>query len=26
LPVVSFHRPEKNMEDIFLESGVKGVS
>jgi ABC-2 type transport system ATP-binding protein len=24
--VVSFHRPEKNMEDIFLESGVKGVS
>ena len=26
LSVVSFHRPEKNMEDIFLESGVKGVS
>ena len=26
VPVVSFHRPEKNMEDIFLESGVKGVS
>jgi ABC-2 type transport system ATP-binding protein len=26
VPVVSFHRQEKNMEDIFLESGVKGVS
>ena len=26
LQVVSFYRHEKNMEDIFIESGVKGVS
>jgi ABC-2 type transport system ATP-binding protein len=26
LPVMSFYRHEKNMEDIFIESGVKGVS